>query len=401
MSDTRTPSATTAPLLVSVSGSEWLLLSAVPGLALAWVLFMPPSLWSAALAVVLAAAGPALAIYRLRSRLIKTISSANHPTSESPAARPAAADGVCNVINDFSSLDQLFDDSLRGAIQCTGDAAMELVRCIGELNEDTSHLASYLEGIENQSNIMQADVEASTRDIRNIGEFLRSLPAQIEAERDRAHRMLESVLALASVVELIKEVSKQTKMLALNAAIEAARAGEAGRGFAVVADQVTRLSSKTAEAAEIIDLRIRELRATTDSEYANDSGSMQQLQETAHLVQTIEKLENSNEDLMQFFRTQLRVVTDRNITIARDVMRMLGGIQFDDIVRQKLERILLTMHQRAELAGQICQRVQASTDFSEQRLALQALQEQYTQVEQRHSSRAPQVDGSGGDITFF
>lgn len=410
MTDTAAASTATRSSALALSATDWLLLTLPPLLAVLLIFgAMAAPTPTSLLAALLAFSGPALLLLRLRPRLRSLLQ--DQHALHTPGTRPvlaADAQHLATVLRDLNTLDQSFGGSLRGAITCTGDAAMEMVRCIGELNEDTSRLASYLEGIEQQSNIMQADVEASTRAIRNIGEFLRGLPAQIEAERERAHRMLESVLALASVVELIKEVSKQTKMLALNAAIEAARAGEAGRGFAVVADQVTRLSSKTAEAADTIDLRIRELRATTDSEFATEGGAVQQLQETTHLVQTIEKLENSNEDLMQFFRTQLRVVTDRNITIARDVMRMLGGIQFDDIVRQKLERIVSTMQQRIDLAEQLAQALQGndSSTIGSIDSALQQLQEQYSQVEGRHStvarsSSANTLDADDGSITLF
>lgn len=332
---------------------DMIVLLAIPLLALGLLAGLGAS-WSAVPAVLLAwGATAALLASRLRRQRAAFEAERRHLSEHSSAAEQER-DRFAATVDSFRELDQSFDDGLRAALECTSDAALNMVKCVSELNASTGRLARYLEDIEQQSRIMQQDVEQSTRSIRDIGEFLRGLPAQIERERERARRLLDSMLALSSVVELIKEVSKQTKMLALNAAIEAARAGEAGRGFAVVADQVSHLSGKTAEAADTIDARIRELRTTMESEYGQDASEIdRQMQDTAGLAQTVERLENSNEDLMQFFRTQLRVVTDRNITIAGDVANMLGSMQFEDLVRQKIERILGAMGQRAELAASL------------------------------------------------
>lgn len=388
-------------LMPSALESSLLGLGVVAGMLLAVLL---PGPWSGIAGVLLACAGFAVMIYRLLRRNHRLVQLQADRLAELEQRHTLHNSHVVAMVQGFDRLDLSFEHSLRGAIACTGDAAMDMLHCISALNDDTSRLASYLEGIENQSAVMQADVEHSTQALRNIGEFLRSLPAQIESERERAHRMLENVLALGSVVDLIKDVSKQTKMLALNAAIEAARAGEAGRGFAVVADQVSLLSGKTAEAADLITLRIRELRANTDNESGNiQGGAVQQLQETASLVQTIEQLENSNEDLMQFFRTQLRVVTDRNISIARDVMNMLAGIQFDDLVRQKIERVLNAMHQRIQLSSHLDRALQQSPAASaELKTEAERLLDNFNLTEQGHSQGLKAAGGqAAADITFF
>lgn len=65
---------------------------------------------------------------------------------------------------------------------------------------------------------------------------------------------------VGEVISVIGEIAKQTKLLALNATIEAARAGDAGRGFAIVAAEVKLLARRTSDAADDIDLLVRNMR---------------------------------------------------------------------------------------------------------------------------------------------
>jgi len=70
---------------------------------------------------------------------------------------------------------------------------------------------------------------------------------------------------VADIIEVINEITHQTKMLATNAAIEAARAGEQGKGFAVVADEVSKLAENSKTAAKEIGGLIKEASAKSEA----------------------------------------------------------------------------------------------------------------------------------------
>ena len=97
--------------------------------------------------------------------------------------------------------------------------------------------------------------------VDNIGRQIDTQKGLMESITTVAVQSRENMIALdeaskeiVSIVQIVKDISAQTKLLALNANIEAARAGTSGRGFVVVATEIRELSNQTENATgEIAD----------------------------------------------------------------------------------------------------------------------------------------------------
>ena len=166
--------------------------------------------------------------------------------------------------------------------QSSAAAAQEASATIKGVSESASSSMARLESI-------SAAIEEMTASIAEIARSAERTNAKTNSALDGAHHAAERMGELANaskeienMVQLIIDISEQTKLLALNATIEAARAGESGKGFAVVAGEVKELAKNTSEATEDIRRRVEAMRTSTENavaEIAKVSESMTALGE--------------------------------------------------------------------------------------------------------------------------
>lgn len=157
---------------------------------------------------------------------------------------------------------------------------------------------------------------------------------------------------LTNNLEAIGFIADQTRLLALNATTEAARAGEQGRGFSVVAEEISKLASRSQ--ATVTNIQGIVAAAEESSKLALDNlaelGSLDviaKLSRKSHVTGMIEKIAQKSTELQ---KNAVRA-NQHTRALAEDISQILVAMQFQEITRQKIERLyrpLRNMHSYIE-----------------------------------------------------
>jgi len=326
-------------------------------------------------------------------------------------------ENTARLVDNHVELDNAIGDQLKVVVNDTESSAMALVEQVQKVNEHAVSLLNYLDNSGLSAHDMDKEIETSVESIVGISKFVQGLPDMIKKDIEGIQSVAaKEIDGLVGFINVIKDISEQTNMLALNAAIEAARAGEAGRGFAVVADEVRKLSIRSAKAATMIEQGLVGAQRTM-TEGMRISPLDEQLKDAGSIVTSIRKLQNNYDDIRQYYKTLFTVVTEHNTNLATEISEILGHLQYQDVVRQRIERATMAMVQRngifKEWPNKIneidaCAGVCDSDCFKESSGQERALHEQMREVldgylasEKRHGPAGEDTDNGLPKLELF
>ncbi|EGW23321.1 methyl-accepting chemotaxis protein [Methylobacter tundripaludum] len=342
-----------------------------------------------------------MSLIRRASRRIE-LRASQVQVAASLAVRPAEQAAL--MVEHHLRLDEAMGVQLKGVVGDTENAAMMLMLEVRKLSDAANTLMSYLDNSNMNARDMEHEIGESVAFIVRIDNFVRELPDRIQQDMAFMREAGKEIDELGKYVDVIKEVSKKTDFLARNVSIEAASVGEFGAGFVEVADEICKLSEQSTNAAAMIEQSLTVARNIRQNghkfnflqEYA------QQICDADKVVESIRSLQESHENMRQYYQTLFSVVTEHNTCLAAGLGEILGHIQFQDVVRQRIERMENAVAKRNVLFQAFAQGLDTpDADLLELAEQMRVVLDEYLALESRHAPAANNASEQDAGLPQF
>lgn len=162
----------------------------------------------------------------------------------------------------------------------------DILSHVDQITQEMVQITSLIQDAVARNQESRQQTALSAESIHLLTGKMAAISADMRASLRAVSAMKENMNDIQEILQMIADISKQTRLLSLNARIEASRAGQAGLGFAVVAEEINALSERTAAATS----RIQNVIADGEQRMEHVSACMTATdQATAKAIETLQQ----------------------------------------------------------------------------------------------------------------
>lgn len=275
------------------------------------------------------------------------------------AARPPAATGAARTVATPTApghaaaiaiahgLDREIGQRLEQAVDHTERSALAIMGQVRGLCEQSQQLSQELAQATLDADSAEQAIAQEVDELARMAQFLSALPARLESDLGQIGRVAAEIASLADLVDVMRTVSMQSHLLSINAAIEASRAGASGAAFKVVAQEMRTLAADSGDAARRIAGSLERAHQLLQKDLSLGQGdATQQFRDIAASAATVERLQRGIANAALGYRGRFAQFSEHGAMVALGAGEVLGQLQYQDIVRQGVERAIEAMTQR-------------------------------------------------------
>ncbi len=214
-----------------------------------------------------------------------------------------------------------------------------LGRILQDSQEFTAQLQRSIGALGGEGDKSVAAVLASQD--RTVTDFLEVLRRTVAAQSAIAERVLDTSRVVAQAAQSVASISMQSRMLSLNTMIEAERLGSQGRPVMVIAQEMRELSENIAGSNQEIT-RLAVALAPLLDEVKHNIGSLNERTDDFGRRFDVERerIREATANVENTVRETLRTGDERLESIVELSNRSLVALQSQDIVSQRLRRVI-------------------------------------------------------------
>lgn len=194
-----------------------------------------------------------------------------------------SSDGLICMAEQMDSGAKITAESSLSVAAAAEQMSVNMNSVAAAMEESSNNTAIVVSAADNMGSNFSAIADRSNA----AGEKTKNAVEMASQASSKVDKLGQAAAAISAVIEIISDISDNTRLLALNANIEAARAGEAGKGFAVVANEVKALADQTAAAAADIAKMLKNIQVSTNNTVGSIENISRAIQSANDMVAAI------------------------------------------------------------------------------------------------------------------